>query len=134
MTKQQAKQLVDMGEKKQTTRKPFLTRYASKPQLGQNMNSQRSQKRKSSVNPMQRYKTMQPNGEENERNQRTPLGKAHKRQQRRTASKAHSSLNKLAENEVVQSFHGSMKKLDKLKPPLLKQNYTHSKLPSREIS
>lgn len=39
MTKQQAKQLVDMGEKKQTTRKPFLTRYASKPQLGQNMNS-----------------------------------------------------------------------------------------------
>ena len=79
MTKQQAKQLVDMGEKKQTTRKTFLTRYASKPQLGQNMNSQRSQKRKSSANPLQRYKTMQPNGEENERNQRTPLGKAHKR-------------------------------------------------------
>ena len=39
MTKQQAKQLVDMSEKKQTTRKTFLTRYASKPQLGQNMNS-----------------------------------------------------------------------------------------------
>ena len=27
-----------------------------------------------------------------------------------------------------------MKKLDKLKPPLLKQNYTHTKLPSKEVS
>lgn len=27
-----------------------------------------------------------------------------------------------------------MKKLDKFKPPLLKQNYTHSKLPSKEVS
>ena len=50
---------------------------------------------------MSKYKTIQPNGDDKDRNQRTPLGKTQQRKVRRTASKATNSINKLTENEVV---------------------------------
>ena len=114
------------------------------------MNSQRSQKRKQGSSSKQGqkpvvvtfnnlYKTMQPSAtsEGREGRERTPVGKGKK--PKRQSSKGPSSVTKLHENSTyaggslaTQSVHGSMKRLDKIKPPLLKQNFITAKGSSKE--